>query len=155
MSSIHLTSKLYKTISQDPQSKTYNYLPWIIFLDIFQTGIIFLHAHPSILYYNYLCYVSSISVHLFKEELCLQEIWTDGRTGWFLITLNNLYLQGQNILLLWLNSNIFTPRICVLCQQMIFSMQTDLSVYRFTSSGAFDNLSIADLCTGFILTWFC
>jgi len=44
--------QITKDVTPNPQSSTNNYLVWIISLDIFWTRIIYLHAHPQILYYS-------------------------------------------------------------------------------------------------------
>jgi len=52
----------------------------VISLDIFQTWIVFLHAHPQV----YCIWFHQYQfIHL--RKLCLKKIWTDRRTaGWFL-----------------------------------------------------------------------
>jgi len=62
-----------------------------------------LHAHPQVVYRNCvkLHQYQFISAHrAVKEEFRLQDIWTDGRTGWFLYTSQNSVSRGYNHLVL-------------------------------------------------------
>ena len=49
---VYNIADLTRTVSQITKDATHNYLPYIISLDIFGLGIIFLHTHPQVIYYN-------------------------------------------------------------------------------------------------------
>jgi len=48
----------------------------ISIVEVFWTGSILLHATPPVVYYPSLTFISICSCF---KELCLQDIWTDGR----------------------------------------------------------------------------
>jgi len=79
-----------------PLSCTNNYLPWIISLDIVQTGIIVLHAYKLYKYCKLqLCKVSSVSVHLFRRS-CAYETYEQTADRVIPIYLQNLVCRVYN-----------------------------------------------------------
>ena len=60
-----------------------NYLPWIISLDIFQTRIIYLHAHPQVMYYNFIKVHQYLFIRLGVVRIWYMDRLNDGWTDWW------------------------------------------------------------------------